>query len=248
MSGRVDSESGDRVGARSISSKRPDAEAGDRRAGARRRVRLTRAFAIEGGVQFARPTLSVRLTDDFEDAPRLTASTPRSRNTCSPARWSTTSAAHRVVRSLPPAPDIFAMFTMGTIDRNRRRVSRQLRREVVDSAADAGRFGLRLKGESRCARGVQLRRGPSRRADGRRVTRISVLAAGARGRRTRSSVRPTRRRTVRSVRRDAVMPIQPRPVHMAAEHQPRAGGARRLPELLAICGRDAIGTRTSLTK
>ena len=36
---------------------------------------VTRAFAIEGGVQFSRPTLSVRLGDDFEDAPSVTATT-----------------------------------------------------------------------------------------------------------------------------------------------------------------------------
>jgi hypothetical protein len=36
-------------------------------------VYLTRALAIEGGVQYSRPTLSVRLTDDFEDAPDVTA-------------------------------------------------------------------------------------------------------------------------------------------------------------------------------
>lgn len=36
---------------------------------------ITRAFAIEGGVQYSRPTLSVRLEDDFEGAPSLTATT-----------------------------------------------------------------------------------------------------------------------------------------------------------------------------
>jgi len=36
---------------------------------------ITRAFAIEGGVQYSRPTLSVRLGDDFEGAPSLTATT-----------------------------------------------------------------------------------------------------------------------------------------------------------------------------
>jgi hypothetical protein len=36
---------------------------------------ITRAFAIEGGMQYSRPTLSVRLSDDFEDAPSLTADT-----------------------------------------------------------------------------------------------------------------------------------------------------------------------------
>ncbi|MEX1128336.1 MAG: outer membrane beta-barrel protein [Vicinamibacterales bacterium] len=38
-------------------------------------VYVTRALAIEGGVQFSRPTLSVRLGDDFEDAPDVTATT-----------------------------------------------------------------------------------------------------------------------------------------------------------------------------
>lgn len=38
-------------------------------------VYVTRALAIEGGVQFSRPTLNVRLTDDAEDAPDVTAST-----------------------------------------------------------------------------------------------------------------------------------------------------------------------------
>lgn len=36
---------------------------------------ITRAFAIEGGMQYSRPTLSVELSDDFEDAPSLTATT-----------------------------------------------------------------------------------------------------------------------------------------------------------------------------
>lgn len=36
---------------------------------------VTRSFAIEGGVQYSRPTLSVRLANDFEDAPSLTATT-----------------------------------------------------------------------------------------------------------------------------------------------------------------------------
>jgi hypothetical protein len=36
-------------------------------------VYLTRAFAIEGGFRYARPTLSVRLRDDFEGAPDVTA-------------------------------------------------------------------------------------------------------------------------------------------------------------------------------
>lgn len=38
-------------------------------------VYITRALALEGGVQFSRPTLNVRLTDDAEDAPDVTAST-----------------------------------------------------------------------------------------------------------------------------------------------------------------------------
>ena len=38
-------------------------------------VYLTRALAIEGGVQFSRPTLAVRLGDDFEDAADVTATT-----------------------------------------------------------------------------------------------------------------------------------------------------------------------------
>jgi hypothetical protein len=38
-------------------------------------VYVTRALAIEAGFQFARPTLEVRLTNDFEDAPDVTAST-----------------------------------------------------------------------------------------------------------------------------------------------------------------------------
>lgn len=38
-------------------------------------VYVTRALAIEGGFQFARPTLEVTLEDDFEDAPDVTAST-----------------------------------------------------------------------------------------------------------------------------------------------------------------------------
>jgi hypothetical protein len=38
-------------------------------------VYLTRALAIEGGVQFSRPELKVRLSNDFEDAPDVTAST-----------------------------------------------------------------------------------------------------------------------------------------------------------------------------
>lgn len=36
---------------------------------------ITRALAIEGGMQYSRPTLSVELSDDFEDAPSLTAAT-----------------------------------------------------------------------------------------------------------------------------------------------------------------------------
>ena len=36
---------------------------------------ITRSFAIEGGMQYSRPTLSVRLSDDFENAPSLTADT-----------------------------------------------------------------------------------------------------------------------------------------------------------------------------
>jgi hypothetical protein len=38
-------------------------------------VYVTRALAIEGGVQFSRPTLSVRLGDDFEGATPVTATT-----------------------------------------------------------------------------------------------------------------------------------------------------------------------------
>lgn len=38
-------------------------------------VYVTRALAIEGGVQVSRPTLSVRLANDFEDAPAVTATT-----------------------------------------------------------------------------------------------------------------------------------------------------------------------------
>src|SRR5690606_6430711 len=38
-------------------------------------VYVTRTLAIEGGVQFSRPELQVRLTGDFEDAPDVTAST-----------------------------------------------------------------------------------------------------------------------------------------------------------------------------
>lgn len=38
-------------------------------------VYITRTLAIEGGVQFSRPTLNVRLTDDAEEAPDVTAST-----------------------------------------------------------------------------------------------------------------------------------------------------------------------------
>lgn len=38
-------------------------------------VYLTRALAIEGGVQFSRPTLSVRLAADFENASPVTATT-----------------------------------------------------------------------------------------------------------------------------------------------------------------------------
>jgi hypothetical protein len=38
-------------------------------------VYVTRAVAIEGGVQFSRPTLSVQLSDDFEDAADVTATT-----------------------------------------------------------------------------------------------------------------------------------------------------------------------------
>jgi hypothetical protein len=37
-------------------------------------VYLTRALAIEGGFRYARPKLTVRLTDDFEGAPDVTAS------------------------------------------------------------------------------------------------------------------------------------------------------------------------------
>jgi hypothetical protein len=36
---------------------------------------ITRAFAIEGGFHYSRPTLSVELSDDFEGAPSLTATT-----------------------------------------------------------------------------------------------------------------------------------------------------------------------------
>ncbi len=36
---------------------------------------ITRAFAIEGGIQYSRPTLSVSISDDFEAAPSLTATT-----------------------------------------------------------------------------------------------------------------------------------------------------------------------------
>jgi hypothetical protein len=36
-------------------------------------VYITRALAIEGGVQFSRPRLDIRLTNDFEDAPDVTA-------------------------------------------------------------------------------------------------------------------------------------------------------------------------------
>jgi hypothetical protein len=36
---------------------------------------ITRTFAIEAGIQYSRPTLSVGLSDDFEGAPSLTAST-----------------------------------------------------------------------------------------------------------------------------------------------------------------------------
>lgn len=38
-------------------------------------VYVTRSLAIEGGFQYSRPTLEVRLEDDFEDAPDVTAST-----------------------------------------------------------------------------------------------------------------------------------------------------------------------------
>ena len=38
-------------------------------------VYVTRALAIEAGVQYARPTLEVELSDDFEDAPDVTATT-----------------------------------------------------------------------------------------------------------------------------------------------------------------------------
>lgn len=38
-------------------------------------VYITRALAVEAGVQYARPTLEVELTDDFEDAPDVTATT-----------------------------------------------------------------------------------------------------------------------------------------------------------------------------
>jgi hypothetical protein len=37
-------------------------------------VYLTRALALEGGFRYARPQLTVRLTDDFEGAPDVTAS------------------------------------------------------------------------------------------------------------------------------------------------------------------------------
>lgn len=36
---------------------------------------VTRAFAVEGGMQYSRPKLSVRLGEDFEDAPAVTATT-----------------------------------------------------------------------------------------------------------------------------------------------------------------------------
>lgn len=39
-------------------------------------VYVTRSLAVEAGFQFARPVLEVRLTDDFEDAPDVTATTP----------------------------------------------------------------------------------------------------------------------------------------------------------------------------
>lgn len=38
-------------------------------------VYVTRSLAIEAGFQYARPVLEVRLSDDFEDAPDVTAST-----------------------------------------------------------------------------------------------------------------------------------------------------------------------------
>jgi hypothetical protein len=38
-------------------------------------VYLTRALAVEGGLQFSRPQLKVELSDDVEDAPDVTAST-----------------------------------------------------------------------------------------------------------------------------------------------------------------------------
>jgi hypothetical protein len=38
-------------------------------------VYVTRALAIEGGVQFSRPQLKIRVTGDFEDAPDVTATT-----------------------------------------------------------------------------------------------------------------------------------------------------------------------------
>lgn len=38
-------------------------------------VYITRSLAVEGGVQFSRPKLNVRLTNDAEDAPDVTAST-----------------------------------------------------------------------------------------------------------------------------------------------------------------------------
>lgn len=38
-------------------------------------VYVTRALAIEGGLQLSRPSLSVRLSDDFESAPDVTATT-----------------------------------------------------------------------------------------------------------------------------------------------------------------------------
>jgi hypothetical protein len=36
-------------------------------------VHLTRVFAVEGGIRFARPRLETRITADFEDAPDITA-------------------------------------------------------------------------------------------------------------------------------------------------------------------------------
>lgn len=38
-------------------------------------VYITRSLAVEAGFQFARPSLEIRLSDDFEDAPDVTATT-----------------------------------------------------------------------------------------------------------------------------------------------------------------------------